>query len=352
MNGMDGIGNNKFGSSSPLTPETPAASAPPPPSEVKVRTMRSDLASMARTGGGLPRFENVKVEGLSAQLRASQPIGIPVRESEAPIAHRTNVVMVVFAIIAAVAAVGILGYIGYQNYFAKGSGVTAAPPVTHTPFTAATTTASTTPSAPAPLVHVSLFKKPVDQVLTLTLGAAAGAATSSAALLSFDQKLAALVATANRTSTFVEILVRDGSGNAVGIGTILSQANEALFDPAFLSANFNQDATFFAYRDKNGWWPGYVLSLQTGKNWLFLQSDVAQAVESSPATENFFLNDPGAPSPDGFTDSLIASSTVRVLPFLNAPVPTYFVYGWSGGNLILSASQTGFAAAVAHFSAP
>ena len=36
--------------------------APPPPMEVKVRTMRSDLESMAKSGGGLPNFQNVKVE--------------------------------------------------------------------------------------------------------------------------------------------------------------------------------------------------------------------------------------------------------------------------------------------------
>jgi hypothetical protein len=41
--------------------------APPPPPEVKVRTMRSDLESMAKSGGGLPHFQSVKVEGLSAK---------------------------------------------------------------------------------------------------------------------------------------------------------------------------------------------------------------------------------------------------------------------------------------------
>ena len=36
-------------------------SAPPTPQEVKVRTLKSDLASIAASGGGLPRYENVKI---------------------------------------------------------------------------------------------------------------------------------------------------------------------------------------------------------------------------------------------------------------------------------------------------
>ena len=44
-------------------------SAPPPPQEVKVRTLRSDLASIAASGGGLPRYQNVKI----AEAQTSQP---------------------------------------------------------------------------------------------------------------------------------------------------------------------------------------------------------------------------------------------------------------------------------------
>lgn len=35
--------------------------APPPPQEVKVRTLKSDLASIAVSGGGLPRYKNVRI---------------------------------------------------------------------------------------------------------------------------------------------------------------------------------------------------------------------------------------------------------------------------------------------------
>jgi hypothetical protein len=48
---------------------TPGAlpSAPPPPQEVKVRTLKSDLASIAQSGGGLPRYQDVKIAQTPAQ---------------------------------------------------------------------------------------------------------------------------------------------------------------------------------------------------------------------------------------------------------------------------------------------
>jgi hypothetical protein len=52
---------------------------PPPPAEVKIRTMRSDIASMTRSGGGAPSFQNVAVSGLSLEREGHQ----------APVAERT-----------------------------------------------------------------------------------------------------------------------------------------------------------------------------------------------------------------------------------------------------------------------
>ena len=45
---------------------------PPPPAEVKIRTMRSDIESMMRSGGGAPSFQNVAVSGLSLERDGHQ----------------------------------------------------------------------------------------------------------------------------------------------------------------------------------------------------------------------------------------------------------------------------------------
>jgi hypothetical protein len=71
-------------------------------------------------------------------------------------------------------------------------------------------------------------------------------------------------------------------------------------------------------------------------------------MESSPDIANLFLTNVGAPSTMGFVDGTVGSSSVRILSFPAAKVPTSFVYGWTADHqyLVLSTSQDGYAAAV------
>ena len=45
---------------------------PPPPAAVKIRTMRSDIESMMRSGGGAPSFRDVTVSGLTLEREGHQ----------------------------------------------------------------------------------------------------------------------------------------------------------------------------------------------------------------------------------------------------------------------------------------
>lgn len=65
--------------------------APPPPQEVKVRTLKSDLASIAQSGGGLPRYQNVKI----TKTQAGKP------ENKSGLVM-TVAIIVLFAIIVAI----------------------------------------------------------------------------------------------------------------------------------------------------------------------------------------------------------------------------------------------------------
>jgi hypothetical protein len=53
--------------------KTVITTAPPPPSEIKVRTMRSDIDSMMKSGGGAPSYQNVAVSGLSLEEKFKPP---------------------------------------------------------------------------------------------------------------------------------------------------------------------------------------------------------------------------------------------------------------------------------------
>ena len=60
-----------------------ANAPPPPPLEVKIRTMRSDIESMMKSGGGAPAFQNVAVSGLSMEkeYKAQTPVRTPMPAS-------------------------------------------------------------------------------------------------------------------------------------------------------------------------------------------------------------------------------------------------------------------------------
>lgn len=67
-----------------LNAENDIPGVPPPPAEVKVRTMRSDIESMKQSGGGLPQFQNVTVEGLS--MEREMPVAVTSPEAAAEMA--------------------------------------------------------------------------------------------------------------------------------------------------------------------------------------------------------------------------------------------------------------------------
>lgn len=91
----------------PLGQNIAEASPPPPPPEVKVRTMRSDLESMAKSGGGgLPHFQSVKVVGLSGGKAGT------------PSATAKNKLMITLIAIVAVAALCVVVYFAYTLFFA------------------------------------------------------------------------------------------------------------------------------------------------------------------------------------------------------------------------------------------
>ncbi len=123
--------------------KTVVTTAPPPPSEVKIRTMRSDLESMRKSGGGPAKFQNVVVSGLSiekAEPQVSAAVatapavsslpGIPSSSHATPIADpvtatapikssNEHLVAILIVVLVAILALGGVGYFAYITFFAK-----------------------------------------------------------------------------------------------------------------------------------------------------------------------------------------------------------------------------------------
>jgi hypothetical protein len=72
------------------------SNVPPPPVEVKVRTLRSDVEGLVKMGGGLPQFKTVSVE-------VAKP------SNSGGLGHRFPWWVIVVAIV----ALGVLSWFGY-----------------------------------------------------------------------------------------------------------------------------------------------------------------------------------------------------------------------------------------------
>lgn len=87
-----------------------------------MRTMRSDLESMTRSGGGAPRFENVAVAGLAVQNDVSQqqssaPAPVPANESPSSAgAPSSSLLGPILVAIVALIAIAVVGYFAYTIF--------------------------------------------------------------------------------------------------------------------------------------------------------------------------------------------------------------------------------------------
>jgi hypothetical protein len=308
-------------------------SVPPPPSQVRVRTFRSDIESMMKSGGMQPQFQNVAAPTILKEEGAVSAEAV----------STDSIKTIVAAVVALALLVGV-GFFAYRLFFSgssSGNIPPSSPPSTPSGGGGPSST-SARPSGTAVFVHASVFKKPADQVLALTLPS--GSAGDASDLETFSQRMLTALNGANAAAMFLEINTKDASGTDLPLRDILHAGDMEVIDPAFFATHFNIDGSLFAYKDKNGFWPGFAFTLKPNDNWLFVKDDVAK-LESSLRFMSFFLTVPGVPVEDGFKDIIIAGQPARILRF---SLPgTAFVYGWFHNALIMSTSEAGLSEAIA-----
>ena len=283
---IEELGNNNS-QNKESTPSDSFANIPAPAAEIKIRTMQSDLASIAATGGGMPRFDKVVVEGLSI----SQVGGASSRQKKSNSALVIGTVLIVFLLLAA------LGWFGY-SIFMKGS--SSASSNAGQPSSQSATSSvqaylqqTVVPTA-SPFIHSSLFKTPADQTITFSLSDGSGVQTASD-LQTYNQKVLGKLAAASNKAKFIEIDVKGSDNKDLGIADLLSNSNAGIIDPSFLATHFKNDATFFAYRVGTDFRPGYVIALLPGENQFSLKSSI-RTLESSSKIGGLFLEEVGAQS--------------------------------------------------------
>ncbi|MEK9180025.1 MAG: hypothetical protein AAB897_01265 [Patescibacteria group bacterium] len=303
------------------------SAVPPPPPEVKIRTMRSDVAEMTKSGGGLPRFQTIKAPEIRRALG---------RDSGGGSASRIDWFWIVVPLLAIFLIAGIV-YFAYLNF----GGVEA--PQAGTGGTSGVVPQSpqqpTVPTHPQ-FVHNSLLDKPAEEILTFI---SPTSAESASQLQTFGQRLLAVLSGAKASSKFLEVRMQESTGRDLAIDEVLALPDAIVLTREFLLDKFNPDPTVFAWRDGSDVWPGFIFELKASENWLFLKNDISK-LEISPKIENFFLRAPGTPSESGFEDAVVSGQPARKLAYSSG---ASFFYGWFRGKIIFSTSEQGLVEALA-----
>ena len=326
-------------------PEIPKVAAPPV--EVAIRTMASDIASMAQSGGGPPKPESVTLpffreeENEGQSFTASREKVLPAKKGSVSGGPAFRYVILAASIVAGSAAIFFGSY--YGLYPLLGRLKSSAPKAT-------STTTSTAPSAKAPsrFEHHSFFKQAVDGTFILKIS------SSRAGFQASSQQRGQFLTGLASSSTFFEIQPQSSSDQPLSANEFFSSINGGVLEQSFLASAFNPDFTVFLYKDKNGLspaeaglWPGYILQLKTNKTPLLLQPDVAKIESASSNWEDLFLQPPGSPIAM-FRDVLVSGQPVRILNF--SDTKSVLVYGWFLNKyLIISTSLDGMKQAIQHF---
>jgi hypothetical protein len=346
--------------------------------EVKIRTMKSDIESFKESGGSSPQFAKVKVAGLSIDPPISKESVFSDQAESVSENHssqqknevvETNnkksgnffgkFILTLFILL----IFGGIGFFAYTKFFSNknslpsnNSGAAQNNAVNSGAYSSSsqsnvvpislnpTSTSIVTPTVLSN--HVSLFKIAPDANVTFLLSSS-NSVNSASDLETYSQKLLNALSSVNKKSSFIEITVKNSDGTYLNIGDLFSNAGINFFDQNFLFSNFNPDASFFVYKDKNGnFWPGYVLSTLQNVN-SNLISSVANDIESSQSINNIFINGSWNMASSGFSNLIISSDTLRAVNFTGNG-QSAFVYGWVNNDLIISSSRDGFVQAMKH----
>ena len=295
----------------PDTQATPVV--PPPPSEVSIRTLDSDLKSMALSGGDTPVPRNILFTSPSADVEPR---------------HR-NWVTPIF-ILTALLGFGAIGYfIIYPLLFSETQPSELQPP--NTPLPPNSSSQGLVPD----FEHESFFSLVSDEALTLEVTEAARDVSD---LLTLPQRLSGLVSSLPSSISFVEVEFQKKIRKPLAVSDFFTFTKIKFFDSDFILTHFVPDFTFFVFRDGGGQWPGMVLKLKPGQDFFPLRTHISE-IERSPDLEVLFLEPPG-PRSGAFQDVLLKTQSYRTAPF---SLPSAALsYGMVRQYLVIATSQAAF----------
>lgn len=306
---------------------TPSIPGTPPPPDIGIRTMASDLSSLKSSGGLEAKPTTFKPEEFNKEPIFE--IAKPEKGAEGavktiqPKTRRVNI-FIVLGIIGFVILAGLVIYFFVMPLiFPKENPTTELPGAVETPQVEVEPV-----PVVSPLIHQSYFITPAVSAIAMNVNSLNLAEINSALNDSAAD-------TQQKTVKEVTLTV---SGEVPQAADFLSIAFPEL-NRDFLNASFEKDFTAFLYRDANGSWPGYVFRLNPNSSLDQVAATMAN-IETSQNISGLYLSNV-VPNSAGFKDGLkVGNVSARYLA-MNAPGAS-FNYVWFNNHLVASTSFDGF----------
>lgn len=297
-------------------PDQIAPVVPPPTSEVTVRTLESDLAALAASGGMTSSSQSVSV-------------ALPVHPIEsAHDSHFLSALVGWLAVTLAIVGLAAGAWLLYQR-------LENAP----APQAASTSTLPVSPAAPSgtlsdlPLTvadHRSLLSKRTPASASFPMIAPAGQLKTRYQLV--NDGLAKLPASAR----VAELIATDAAGSPLSFAGYLSAIGAAnLLSKETVTRYLEEDFTLLAVRGQGGFGAAYVLRLKPDQAWIYAEPGV-RALESSSELGNLFLQLPGTLS-GTFSDASVQDQPVRTATF-EKPAGS-ITYGFFKDRVVIATSR-------------
>lgn len=310
------------------TPPQPAAAPAQNPAEQSIRTMRQDLGATAtppapqggQTVSALPSFD------------AEEPAFTPETTSNATQVasfdqgtgqNKSHTAWLI-------GGIGIFIVLGLVGYFVVYPLLTKSPDANEL----ASTPPAAPPAPPAAPGHKSQFVTVPADIATQTISIGENGA------LSLTEIKGALVTAASTAKPGVtEVVLTGPQGQAIPFGAVLKTLvpEVAVTDPSQI---FEDDGTFFIFKDATGSWPGYASKVKSGVDTAALFA-FGQQLEKSKL-ENFFIVTPGKLA--AFKDGTVGTLADR---YSSGATPgASFGYTTEKNVLLISTSFSGMKEAV------
>ncbi len=330
---MGSVGNNNMGGNN----------VPPPPdpnTNINLRTMNTDIGSVAQSGGGLPEPESISF----SEIENNTPKAMPQAPEPAPAFHDDDLPYMVkdravsgssswvfwFLFFLLLLAGIFLGYFyvwpQYKDKILPPKTEEVGQPAVNTPAETAQ------PATPAQQQHVSAIGMKDNEIVKVDL-------------TNYD-KLPLLAMIKNQSKNvndrMVEVALTVNGAPAdftSFVGSLMddSGASKDLFD--FLKQNFESDFTYYMQKENGVVWPGYVVKLKAEA-----QIDQVNLLAKLADLEKINLNDLFITTPQGkaqgFRSGAIGERfNSRYNPY--SVKPASFNYGMLGNYLVISTTYKG-----------